>query len=266
MEILMDKKILEWIQKQGYPLEMKVADLFKRSGFSVIQSDYYKDIDTGISREIDIIAYIQKVIDNHLIRIEFIIECKTSHDKPFVLFTSNTRFPGVSRVAQRAASTLGMKLLRLLAKRTDVQKQLLFQLPARTGYGITQAFGSGNDKAYEAAMSVSKATAAAVEEANAYEKSEKIKVCSIFMPIIVLSAKLVESYLGEDGNVAVENTNEAVLLWRNQVVKRPHTIITIITEDGLAMFAQRMYSSAANFIASLENEGINKILGRLTTG
>src|SRR3990172_11885099 len=181
----MEKKILEWIQTQGYPLEMKVANLLQRSGFLVIQSDYYKETETGVSREIDIIAYLQKEIEKYLIRIELIIECKMSQDKPFVFFTSNTRLSGTAQVAQRAATTIGIKLLKSLAKRTDVQRNLLFQLPVRTGYGITQAFTSRNDKAYEAAMSVSKATASAVDNANSFQRSSGIKVCSIFMPIIV---------------------------------------------------------------------------------
>ncbi|WP_312356464.1 hypothetical protein [Empedobacter sp.] len=50
-------KIKEWINKNGYPLEMYTSRIFKNNGFNVAQSLYYKDISTEKYREIDILAH-----------------------------------------------------------------------------------------------------------------------------------------------------------------------------------------------------------------
>lgn len=39
----LEKKIEEWLEKQGYPLETRVARAFRNAGFNVVQSDYYRD-------------------------------------------------------------------------------------------------------------------------------------------------------------------------------------------------------------------------------
>ena len=41
----LDGKIRKWIETQGYPLEMTVANAFREVGFQeVTQSEYYKDL------------------------------------------------------------------------------------------------------------------------------------------------------------------------------------------------------------------------------
>ncbi|MCL4303986.1 MAG: hypothetical protein KJ077_50345 [Anaerolineae bacterium] len=52
----LETEIIEWLEKQGYPLEMQVASSFKEAGFVVSQSRLYKDPQTSIEREIDIEA------------------------------------------------------------------------------------------------------------------------------------------------------------------------------------------------------------------
>ena len=49
-----EKKLKKWLNEQGYPLEMQVAESFRKAGFDVSQSDYYLDPETNILREIDV--------------------------------------------------------------------------------------------------------------------------------------------------------------------------------------------------------------------
>jgi hypothetical protein len=55
-------KVSEWIEGQGYPLEMTVAKTFEQNRFEVIQSEYYKDPESGDCREIDVVASVTKEI------------------------------------------------------------------------------------------------------------------------------------------------------------------------------------------------------------
>ncbi len=80
-------KVADWLKKEGYPLEMKVADIFRRNGFGVDQSSYFIDPETGKMREMDVIATaIDKYTSN--INISWVIECKSSKKYPWILFTS----------------------------------------------------------------------------------------------------------------------------------------------------------------------------------
>ena len=57
----LSKKVHSWLETQGYATEMKVAMQLKKYNFGVLQSFYYDDPETNISREIDVIA---RSIDN----------------------------------------------------------------------------------------------------------------------------------------------------------------------------------------------------------
>ena len=45
-------KVCEWLEKQGYPLEMLVAQAFQKEDFLVSLSDFYEDFETKSQREI----------------------------------------------------------------------------------------------------------------------------------------------------------------------------------------------------------------------
>src|SRR6476469_3471123 len=65
-----------WLDKQGFPLEMRTASAFRAAGFDVRQSSYYVDAETGKAREIDVIAYDPDPLMLGLTRIVFVLECK----------------------------------------------------------------------------------------------------------------------------------------------------------------------------------------------
>jgi hypothetical protein len=75
-ENLMMPKVKEWLEKQGFLLEMKTAAAFRDAGFEVRQSSHYVDPDTGKSREIDVLARDPDFLG--IVDIQFTIECKAS--------------------------------------------------------------------------------------------------------------------------------------------------------------------------------------------
>ena len=84
-------KIHSWLQKQGFPLELKVAKAFQGNGFSVLQSSYYTDFEEQKPRETDVIARLYSHFeppDSEFINeleTYAVIECKST-DKPWVCF------------------------------------------------------------------------------------------------------------------------------------------------------------------------------------
>lgn len=82
----LDSKILEWLEKHGYPLEMRVAQAFQQAGFEVSCSEYYLDPEKDKPREIDVIAGMSDVFGGVIFQVAFIIECKSSKEKPWICF------------------------------------------------------------------------------------------------------------------------------------------------------------------------------------
>ena len=253
----MEKKIKEWLESQGYPLEMKVARLFRAQGFRIVQSEFYEDTETGKWRETDLTACIDYRCDRVHARIEFVVECKSTPKKPWVLFTGGQGLADPARVAQCAASKLGTEALMRLCQRKDIQDLALFQMHSRTAYGMTQAFTTGNDITYTAATSVSKATAAEIKEADSYASLVE-PICLFVFPLIVIDAELVETHLQDNGEIAVNSINSGTLAWRQRLVGAPHTIIRLLRIDEVESYTKEMFASCQKFF-ELANGTINLI-------
>lgn len=245
-------KISKWLEQQGYPLEMRVASILQNCGFRVVQSEYYTDPESGDSREIDIVAISQREIHGVLFRISLLIECKRSTDKPWILFTSpSTGLAGPARVSQRAANSLGKNFLLEACREKAVQDLPMFAMPERPAYGVTQAFTSGKDVCYSAVTSASKAAYATVAELDEIKEQRKKAmrffprtrdICSIALPVVIVEGELFETYLDEGSSVIVNEVNRGTLVWRNQVVGRPHTIVDIISSSNIDEYAMKVYA------------------------
>jgi hypothetical protein len=259
-----EKKIREWLQSQGYPLEMKVARLFHSHGFRIVQSEFYKDAETGTQRETDVTARIDCECNGVYTRIQFVIECKSTPNKPWVLFTGGgAALAAPARVAQRAASKYGTKALMRLCQRRDIQDLPQFQMHKRSAYGLTQAFTTGNDITYAAATSVSKAVSAEIKKADTYTAGGD-PICLIVFPLIVIDAELVETHLDDGGELAVNRINSGTLAWRHRLVGEPHTIIRVLRIAEVEAYAAEMFTSCQKFF-ELARDTIGEI-GRESRG
>jgi hypothetical protein len=246
--MILEEKIRAWLEAQGYPLEMRVARQFRSRGFRVVQSEFYKDGESGLLRETDVVASAQSEADGVLIRVSFVVECKTSPDKPWVLFTAASLLAEPARIAQRAATALCHQILEAIAKQDSAQKIPMFVIHERAAHGLTRAFSSGADQTYEAAVSVAKASVATVTEADHWADKTKHDVCEVAIPIIVVGGQMFEVYLQADGETVIQRIDAGTLLWRNPIVGMPHTIIRIVTENGLEAFVDDAAASADSFL------------------
>jgi hypothetical protein len=220
---------------------MRVARAFRTEHFRVIQSEYFSDPDTKTSREIDVVASIDANQESYLFRITFVVECKMSRDKPWVLFTGTSLgLADPARVAQRVGNTLGRRLLDTVARDTTAQQIGLFDLCGRPAHGVTQAFTSGADAAYAALHGVAKATAALA----ANRGGSPMPVLLVFFPLVVIEGRLFEYYIDENDDPAVNEIAQGTLLWRNPVVDEPHTIIDVVTLSELPEYITRARSAS----------------------
>lgn len=249
-----ESKIRDWLDQQGYPLEMRVASAFRRSGFRVFQSDYYSDPATGVPREIDVVAYMDRRLSGLLVRVKFLIECKSSKSKPWLMFcAADQGLAEPARVAQRSASEIGSEALLKLAQRKNIQACGLFNVCVPPAYGLTQAFTSGTDVCYAASTTAAAAAAAAAIEAEKYSKSVS-PICVLAFPVIVVEGRLFSCVLQDNGSIAVTESQRGTLLWRNSLAGEPHTIITVLTDSDVPKYASQSASAIKQFLGSCEKE------------
>ena len=179
MSTNLNDKLMNWLNEQGYPLEMATASLFRKCGFRAFQSDYSTDPESNTQRVIDVLAYRQKETENMLLRVSFSVECKNAKDKPWIIFSSeDLDLAPPARVVQRAGSKLALHFLKLLAHQEVIQNAPLFSLPQRPGYGVTQAFSTGQDIPFTACVGVAKSAFATAISADATAKLQGT-ICDI---------------------------------------------------------------------------------------
>src|SRR5262249_37421913 len=135
---------------------------------SVVQSMYYKDPTTSEAREIDVVATADERGLSRLVRYSIVIECKSSKDKPWVMFTS-TRIPLQEGAIARSliASPPAVLTRDRIASIPNINTIPIFARPARAGYNMSTVNFStppdkdpGVDRAFKASMSVVNAAVA----------------------------------------------------------------------------------------------------------
>lgn len=247
----LQERVSAWLAKEGYPLEMAVAAEFRRAGFWVVQSDYFEDPKEKVQREIDVVARVQSETEAGLIRISFVIECKASRDKPWVLFTADSvRLAEPARVIQRTASTTGKRFLHRLAERAEIRGLPFFTLPERPAYGLTQSLGqSERDLSYQAISGVSAAAVAQALAADEAMTRTKTNIIEVVFPVVLLDGRLFEAYLNGAGELNVAEVESGVLVWRKSAGSAGNTIIRIVTRKALEALVQEAMTTASALLA-----------------
>lgn len=212
-----------------------------------MQSEYYTDPEDeqGTSREIDVRASWSKVNSPDtgpvtIARVTLAVECKRSIDKPWVAFTSTSGgLAGPARVIQRASDSRGQRFLRSVMSVREIQDLPLLGLPERVAHGVTQAFTSGNDVAYQAIMSAAKAA----KTMSSPKGRGSARFMEIVFPVVVVEGRLFECFLSDANEIEVRACDRAVLVWRREVVDI-HTIVHVVTSDAFEAFSREAAASA----------------------
>jgi len=202
------EKLEAWIEKGGFPLEMKVSNAFIKAGFEVAQSVYYMDIESDKYRETDIIASKYKQVNGIWVNLTFVVECKSSLDKPWVILINK----GLKNQSSGGLPTYithnGIKFLKATSLKEDYKSDLLFKNDRSIGYSMQTAFNSGKDKSYEAIQSVTKACEYFLQECNKKRKNQ----CNFYFPVIIVDGKLFNAALTENGEMEIEKVEQTELL------------------------------------------------------
>ncbi len=248
------KRVSEWIQQQGYPLEMQVAGAFQKADFHVRLSDVYHDFDTGKSREIDVTAVRFSSLDEPAsLQICWCIECKHSPEKPWVVFVSEAQRERVLPF-ELICSDIYQTFLFEAMQQDTLRSELLGIDLLKAGpicHGIARAFAPEEDVPFKAAMSAAKSAFARVlrvDELNKQRGPGAPFFCCLGFPLIVIDARLFECSLGPDETPILQEVFAGVVEWKGDHPLSSSALIYIVTKPVLGQFVDQVDSASRALI------------------
>jgi hypothetical protein len=243
-------RVEDWLKLQGYPLEMRTAQTFQQRGWFLHHSRRYKDPILGKEREIDILAFNDDADINSPIHAHFVIECKWTPGKPWVLFTSvwQTLTP-LGHFRSTPMTTYATQATEGLISQDIVDLPLFSGL--KEGYAIVQAFSK--DAAVDAAYS---ALQASVNAADFFAKqmSEEAEHSIIYIPTLVLDGDLFRCSLTKDGDVTVQQVDIGCLIHHTADGSR---CIHIVRESALRKFIDLAEATCESLRSTLRKRRIS---------
>ncbi|WP_146779529.1 hypothetical protein [Vreelandella sulfidaeris] len=236
-ETIVREKVLTWINKSGFPLEMEAAKAFRNAGFEVRQSATHLDPQEQKGREIDVLAQDPDWIG--VIDIYFVVECKSS-DKPWVVLMADDVLSNFNRVHAFAVTSIDAKPEIFSVWHNNEDFKFLLGKSTRCGYSFRQALGGKNDQAYTASISVLKACAGLTRERTA----SALKRFAFALPVIVVDTPIFECTLNSNGDIELAEVDQSDFLFSAHMPDEVACCIKVIRKDKLQEFTQTAKKTA----------------------
>lgn len=249
-------KILRWLEKHGYPLEMEVAAAFRNAGFNTTQGDNYKDL-VGKLKEIDICANYAIKAKNAWFSLSVLVECKLAASHPWVAFTHSSTEMLTESLIPRPMSKNATRLLAQLRLKKEFLKLNLFKLPHRITYSMSQAISketkeTKEDLTFIAINSAQSAAKNMLEQIEEVASSEPTFLGCYTVPLVVTGNNIYECFLNSENRIEIEQTNHVV--YHKQNLLADSSIVDIVTKDGLSSFIESLLETANYLEQSCQRE------------
>ena len=225
---------------------MEVASIFRKHKFEVSQGIYYSDPETIEAREIDVVA--TKGDFKGFLEIFIVIECKSSKDKPWVLFSSGETSSGLWKFGILSELAWAKITRRISGEEADPITKLPWFHKDRNGHGMAVAFGKGKDPAYKALLSALKASI----DCAKHQSPWGFQNLRFAFPVIVLEGNLFEARLGSDGDVVVQEIDEGFVTLSRTIAGYPSCSVHVVTRGRLDAFCTEALEVATRLEAILK--------------
>jgi hypothetical protein len=252
------KKVVKWLNTQGYPLEMRVAAAFQRAGFKVFQSAPYADPETQESREIDVRAYRIVFLRSRAPRergkrrprprrvvLMWAVECKST-PAPWIAMRpteDGMEEPPTAFMFDLPCTTWFENAVDECVD-TDIREMLACPRE-KYAYGMATLKDKEKDTAFEAMLSAAKAS---VADYGPHPAPALI----LSQPVAVTGGKLFACQL-RSGELHVEEIDDCMVGLSYRIGTRA-SVVNVVTARGLESFVQRAAATATSIAAALEAE------------
>lgn len=220
--IPVNEKISDWLIKGGFPLELFAHKELIKDSYSCLKSPLYEDIESGKSREIDVVAEKSTISsDNYYFNLKLLIECKKS-EKPLLVLSEGKKKRSIREEIFSAriwpsefCNDQIIAHLGTVKGLLDKNSDLPLSEHILSGYSLIQAFTNSDEKLYKTIYGLAKAEYYYENEQEDHFKacmknndSEEFYPIELIVPILLVDAPLFYVHLnGED--ICVEETDWA---------------------------------------------------------
>ena len=205
----MEKKLIEWLKKTGYPFELWTESVLAKNGFASVNSSLYLDEEDKKYREIDLIS--SRTFGNNenniSLTISIIIECKKS-EKPFILLSNKDKEKTKIEIAEYYG--LDNPMSRILLNNPNKS----INLPQKSSFGfkLTQGFVKGDETCH-------KAINALIKSYNDFIKNEEELLDSFIesnhhtltFPLLLIDSPLFDLKVDESDEIQLSKVNSGII-------------------------------------------------------
>lgn len=244
-------KLQTWLRKHGYPFELRVGRFFRAAGWEVEHNRFYADSDTQQVRELDIYARVSAGDGDRksAVTVSFAIECKSSPDKPWIVFSAEPDSMVSPLASSMAPGWLGSYSM-LVGLPEGNQPLATFGVDRRLAHGMLRAFtdqkGGDPTSPYLAVSSAVQAAHTISHEFETFslEQGPSVAIIHVVLPLVVLDGKLFEFFLDSHGEDKIVEITRALVVahgpssWNRAVLTR------IVTADAVPAFAIQAVADA----------------------
>lgn len=240
----MTDKILTWLQKTGYPLELYGESILSELRFNIVNSHMYVDFEKQINRELDLLANFSNNKNDVYLDINLLIECKKS-EKPLILLATNT----VKKDHISFAEYLSM---------SNPHGSVLFgnspkiKMPGNCGFGfkMIQAFTDGDELINKASNTLIKSYHDFnINQAELLEVFIESNAYSLGLPILLIDAPLFELALNEQKTMEIREIDSCILEYRKVIPDSDEEfLIPVIRKEHFKEFCENFKNISNNLI------------------
>ena len=253
----MISKISNEIEKTGFPLELRVAELLTKRKYHVAHSLYYIDEDENKSREVDLRALHNTEIKNLdgktcFIRNCLLIECKKTTNKPWIFLSSSK-----SSYDPDFYDLPSIPEVNILSSDEWYQFEKIhpFCMYEVSGRSYFQAFknNENSEMIFKALTTAVKATLHNMKSGFGRVKND---LC-FYYPMVILDGDIYQAVL-INGQITVQQVNSVLVsfLYKSPIYEKSRGFaIPVINEEVLPVFIDRL-EAANSFIANIVQQHI----------
>ncbi|ETT67654.1 hypothetical protein MHI43_13070 [Paenibacillus sp. FSL H8-0457] len=224
-----NSKLMEWFNRHGYQLEMKLGRKMNDANYFTRNSEYYIDQDSNKFREIDVISQFKE--PTGLLNIFFVFECKSSKSNPYVLFTSKDTLNYRNKFLSFSYnSQLSREIL--IENYNEIENMPWLNKDGRIGYNLVQGFKDDQSSTYQAVTGVLKASKYTFDNIRISDGYNFV------FPIILVEGELFECYLDEHYETKFESIQRGFLLEDISIGNSYSPCILVMRFDFLDSFLE----------------------------
>ncbi len=259
----MEDKIREWLESNGYPLEMEVAKSFRNiSDFQVIQSHHYVDIETEKIREIDVMAELHAnrwdSSIGPLVIFSALVECKSRVNNPWLLFMGS---PQTKLYPQSLFYSSELNRLTIFDVLQRSGEKFFYDLPLfrnkEIAYSAVLSFPynrkqKDDGNSFEAIM---QATKSALSRSRAFDElysTDNVVIGNSSVPIIVTESPVFECRLDENSELELRKVDRGLCRFAG-LGGDLEVCVHVVSKEGLGNFVKDLRESFSLLVEFEEN-------------